>query len=182
RDVVEALLDRDIQDRSSFEDQAVVEGLVAQLTTPLRDVTIVRDEEHNCWTLRLDDRSTGYSRVSLVGAEFVLSGEYRALQSSYAEVRDFIRGFAKGPVEIRTVGAEPLDAEPAGGADAGDEVEGEAPAAAAAPGGRKAAEPVGVRTVDEMVEHFLALGRKGVAINRYKGLGEMNPDTLWATT
>src|SRR5690606_27506721 len=142
RDVVEVLLDRDMRDRSSFEDQAVVEGLAAQLTTPLRDVAIVRDEEHNCWTLKLDDRSTGYSRVSLVGAEFVLSGEYRALQSSYAEVRDFIRGFAKGPVEIRTVGAEPLDAEPAGGADAGDEVEGEAPAAAAAPGGRKAAEPV----------------------------------------
>ena len=41
---------------------------------------------------------------------------------------------------------------------------------------------VKVETVDEVVEFFTAAGKKGVAINRYKGLGEMNPDTLWDTT
>ena len=30
-------------------------------------------------------------------------------------------------------------------------------------------------TVDEFVEFFIAAGKKGVAVNRYKGLGEMNP-------
>ena len=41
---------------------------------------------------------------------------------------------------------------------------------------------VRVETLDELVEFFTAAGKKGVAVNRYKGLGEMNPGTLWETT
>jgi hypothetical protein len=37
-----------------------------------------------------------------------------------------------------------------------------------------------VHSLDELVEYFIAAGKKGVAVNRYKGLGEMNPDQLWA--
>jgi DNA gyrase subunit B len=39
-----------------------------------------------------------------------------------------------------------------------------------------------LHSLDELVEFFIAAGKKGVAVNRYKGLGEMNPDQLWATT
>ena len=41
---------------------------------------------------------------------------------------------------------------------------------------------VTVESVEGLVEFFIAAGKKGIAINRYKGLGEMNPDTLWETT
>jgi DNA gyrase subunit B len=36
--------------------------------------------------------------------------------------------------------------------------------------------------VDAFVEFFIGAGKKGIAVNRYKGLGEMNPETLWVTT
>jgi DNA gyrase subunit B len=41
---------------------------------------------------------------------------------------------------------------------------------------------VTLHSLDHLVEFFIAAGKKGVAVNRYKGLGEMNPEQLWATT
>jgi DNA gyrase subunit B len=203
RDIVESLLDRMVRDRSFFDNQMALENLALQLTTPARDVTVVRDDEHNAWQLGIEDRCNGYPRRDQVGLDFVMTGEYRTLAASYADIRDVVRAMRTGPVEIRTAaGARDEDPVTEAGEIVADLTVAEkgalselgvtAPRADDGPGEGATAPPRGgsaprgsslqIRSLDDFVEHFIGLGRKGVAVNRYKGLGEMNPDTLWATT
>ncbi|MGH7900637.1 MAG: DNA gyrase subunit B, partial [Thermodesulfobacteriota bacterium] len=39
-----------------------------------------------------------------------------------------------------------------------------------------------VSTLKDLTDYILSLGKKGMFIQRYKGLGEMNPEQLWDTT
>src|SRR5207244_8335190 len=39
-----------------------------------------------------------------------------------------------------------------------------------------------VKSRDELLTHILTAAKKDIQIQRYKGLGEMNPEQLWETT
>jgi len=147
REIVEALVAAGA-DREYFADKDKLEDLSRALGTPLRSVTVQRDEEHNRYLLEIEDRSSGYPRHHSIGVEFVTTAEYRTLLANRRDI-----SAADGEV---TVSSTP-DAE------------------------EKTADTT-LRSLDEIVDYFLTAGKKGVAINRYKGLGEMNPDQLWATT
>jgi DNA gyrase subunit B len=189
-DIVEALLDHGAHDQSFFERQGELTQMATALSSTMRTVSCVRDEEHNAWALHVDDRSFGYSKTDTIGGALVASAEYRALETSYVEIGALARGLRQGGVEVRLAAGKIDDPEPdetaEPDADATPVVTAAdlADHALSAPPPAKPAKdaPVKIVSLDAFIDHFLALGRKGIAVNRYKGLGEMNPETLWVTT
>src|SRR5687767_1555347 len=57
RDVIMCLLKHGAKDKAFFLDQARVEALASELTTPLRSATVQQDEEHQAFAIVIEDRS-----------------------------------------------------------------------------------------------------------------------------
>jgi DNA gyrase subunit B len=188
REIVEALVAAGA-DREYFADKDRLEGLAQTLTTDTRAVTVQRDEEHNRYLLQVEDRSSGYPRHHTFGVDFVTAGEYRTLLANCRDIPVFsgeivVSSSAESPEEAADdVSTVATDGTTIGGAPVAEatRLAAEAKDRQRRTGKEKPSE-VRVGSLDELVDYFLAAGKKGVAINRYKGLGEMNPDQLWATT
>jgi DNA gyrase subunit B len=200
RDVIIALLDQGIRggDKAFFTDRERLQAFADSLNTKTRSASVQPDEEHQALGLVVEDRAGGYPKYHRIDLSFAASSEFRTLGNSYQDVKDI-----KAPMIVKTTGgAESDDAEDTPQAAAtGDTAIGgvpldeatrlaaepKIPDASSMPGAVKAAAKareldVKVDSLDDLVEFFIAAGKKGIAVNRYKGLGEMNPETLWETT
>ncbi|MEO5867840.1 MAG: DNA gyrase subunit B, partial [Sphingomonas sp.] len=128
------------------------------------------------WTARLtEDGGIHFERLwrgvtdhHIIEAAFLVSAEARKLHTLGEEQRE---AFVQTAKLVSTKAAAAVQAEADAAADADDDVP-----VAVGKGETMVARP------SQLLDAVLAAGRKGLAISRYKGLGEMNAEQLWETT
>jgi len=116
-------------------------------------VDIEMDQEHGRWRMVFRMRRSGRVTVTIIDRDIMKLPKF-------AEIKALLG-------QITILGEAPYRVSMADG----NEVE-----------GAPAVEPETVATMAALIDYIISAGKKGYTVQRYKGLGEMNPEQLWQTT
>ena len=143
-----------LRSRQDLGDRDLLEGLAEQIRAAgFTEVSVREDAEHGVLALDFTSRKDGVERRVALDWGLLSSGEYRAL----ARNQEGIDAYSASSFTLTKAGQEEDDDSAAAGV-------------------------LTFETVDEVLEQVFSDAKKGFSIQRYKGLGEMNPEQLWETT
>ena len=157
-DALRVALIHGLTDKKALQDPAKVTEIAQILeASGFQQVRVGREEEHATHTISFRSRRDGVDRDVEMGWKLVTSVEYRALAANAPG----LEALAAKSFSLRKAAAE----DPAAKATAK-----ELPAAQT------------YSSLDEVMEALYSGAKKGLSVQRYKGLGEMNSSQLWETT
>lgn len=135
----------------------IKEAKVLLLERGVTDLSYVIDEdkEHNTYTATITTVDSSGRRTTVIDHEFLTSTEYDNLKV----LTNTLKQSGEGPFQIEPVDKEKVKEELEKNLKANIAID-----------------------IFDLAEKVIDLAKKGISVQRYKGLGEMNAEQLWETT